>query len=287
MKSKKLLLVVAAGGAAAVAAAGALAGNGHSSAVTTVKAISKPPTVVVNRYVQDGLRWDKDVYKVQSGGTIHVVNNAADEGPHTFTIVAKKDLPKTAKASQLQDLRDARRGPRRGPEQRRAAEVPRSSRTASGRTTPPNVDKPGDSGVTGEGKKGESIDLQGHRQEGHEAVLHVPHPSVDAGEGHRRLRPRVKADVSRGPWRSAGALALSAAAPAASATRARLLGRGRADVLEHRAQRPRRDHGHAGRPAPTRSSRRSSTAATRANWSKPMPNAPTLERRRAARSRAR
>ena len=30
--------------------------------------------MVVNRYIKDKLRFNKDVYKVQSGGTLHVVN---------------------------------------------------------------------------------------------------------------------------------------------------------------------------------------------------------------------
>src|SRR5881398_2299550 len=55
--------------------------------------------VVPNRYIQDGLRWDKDVYKVKSGGSLTVVNTAAGEGPHTFTVVKKKDLPKSLKCS--------------------------------------------------------------------------------------------------------------------------------------------------------------------------------------------
>src|SRR4051794_3995444 len=53
---------------------------------------------IPNRYIQDGLRWQKDVYKVKSGGTITVVNHKNDEGPHTFTVVKKKDLPRTAAA---------------------------------------------------------------------------------------------------------------------------------------------------------------------------------------------
>src|SRR4051794_38371650 len=81
--------------AASVAAAGAMAGTHRQTAITTVKAVSKPPAVQVNRYLQDNLRWDEDVYKVQSGGTIRVVNLAAGEGPHTFTIVKKADAPKT------------------------------------------------------------------------------------------------------------------------------------------------------------------------------------------------
>jgi hypothetical protein len=159
MKSMKLLLVCAAACAAVVPATGALAGNGHRSSVTTVKAISKLPAVVINRYIQDNLRWDKDVYTVPSGGTIHVVNLAADEGPHTFTIVAKKDAPRTAlgvvnckicltlaKAHGANPNSDA-------PPKFQYLE------NGVGQNTPPSIDRPGDSGVTGKGKKGESIDL--------------------------------------------------------------------------------------------------------------------------------
>src|SRR4051794_41536248 len=66
------------------------------SEAVTVQAITKDK-VVPNRYFQDGLRWNKDVYTIKSGGTITVVNNAAAEGPHTFTVVKEKDLPKTLK----------------------------------------------------------------------------------------------------------------------------------------------------------------------------------------------
>src|SRR4051812_38822188 len=47
-----------------------------------------------NRYLQDKLRFAKDVYKIKSGGAITFVNTAADEGPHTVSIVKKKDLPR-------------------------------------------------------------------------------------------------------------------------------------------------------------------------------------------------
>lgn len=62
----------------------------------TVKAVSKGAKFKINRYVLDPLRWNKDVYHVRSGGTITVVNNAND-GPHTFSVVKKGDLPRTAK----------------------------------------------------------------------------------------------------------------------------------------------------------------------------------------------
>ena len=159
MNSRKLVLWSGVTVVAAVVAAGAVAGTTKSSAVTTVKAVSKPPTMQVNRYIQDNLHWNKDVYKVQSGGTIHVVNMAADEGPHTFTIVKKSDAPKTglqlinckicnamAKAHGADPNSDA---PPKFP----------FVDDGVGQQTPPNIDKPGDSGVTGKGKKGESIDL--------------------------------------------------------------------------------------------------------------------------------
>ena len=160
-----------------------MAGNGKNSSVTTVKAVTKPPAVVINSYVQDNLRWDKDVYKVASGGTLHVVNNAADEGPHTFTIVKKKDAPRTGlQIAELQDLRDAREGARRESEQRRAAEVPvprergRPADAAAGRQAPATP------GVTGKGKKGESINLTVTRPGRDEALdfMCLIHPWMQA-----------------------------------------------------------------------------------------------------------
>jgi hypothetical protein len=89
-------------GAAAVGLT--LGGIGAATAATTspppklatVKAI-KHTEVKVNRYVKDEMRWQRDTYVVRSGGTVRIVNLAADEGPHTFTIVKKSDLPRTQK----------------------------------------------------------------------------------------------------------------------------------------------------------------------------------------------
>jgi len=145
---------------AAAAAGSALAGGRTSASVTTIKAVTSPPKVLVNRYIQDNLRWDKDVYKVASGGSLKIVNIAADEGPHTFTVVQKKDEPKTglqmlncricgvlAKAHGADPNSDA-------PPKFQFLE------NGVGQSTPPTVDVPGDSGVTGPGKKGESITLK-------------------------------------------------------------------------------------------------------------------------------
>src|SRR3954454_16333885 len=48
-----------------------------------------------NRFIKDGLRFNKDVYKVKSGGTVNFLFNITDERPHTFTVIKKKDLPRT------------------------------------------------------------------------------------------------------------------------------------------------------------------------------------------------
>lgn len=144
---------------AAVAASSAMAGHNAHSSVTTIKAVTKPPKVVVNRYIQDGLRWDKDVYTVPSGGTVHIVNMAADEGPHTFTVVAKKDRPTTGlqivncKICQILGKAHGADPNSNAPPKFQYLE------NGVGQSTPPSVDKPGDSGLTGKGKKGESIDL--------------------------------------------------------------------------------------------------------------------------------
>ncbi len=159
MHLRKLLLSSAVLTVAAVATAGALASGGKRSAVTTVKAVTTPPTVVINKYIQDNLHWDKNVYTVASGGTIHVVNLAAGEGPHTFTIVRKQDAPKTG--LQILNCRICNAlGKAHGanPQSDQPPKFP-FLENGVGQQTPPNVDKPGDSGITGKGKRGESINL--------------------------------------------------------------------------------------------------------------------------------
>ena len=156
---RKLLMGSLIAALAAVAVAGAMGGTGKRAAVVNVKAVTKPPTVVVNRYIQDNLRWDKDVYKVASGGTIHVVNMAADEGPHTFTIVKKTDAPRNG--LQMLNCRICNalaKAHGANPESDAPPKFP-FLEDGVGQQTPPQVDKPGDSGITGKGKKGESINL--------------------------------------------------------------------------------------------------------------------------------
>lgn len=110
--------------------------------------------MVPNRYVQDMLRWDKDVYKVKSGGTVTVVNTVP-EGPHTFTVVNRKDLPKTLNCKICNTLAAAHGADPNSDAPPKYMYL----ENGSGRDpdVPPLLDRPGDSGVTGSGQKGEKI----------------------------------------------------------------------------------------------------------------------------------
>jgi hypothetical protein len=95
---------------------------------------------------------------VPSGGTIHVVNLAAEEGPHTFTIVAKKDAPRTGLGVVNCKICNVLAKAHGADPNSNAPPKFQYLDNGVGQNTPPDVDKPGDSGVTGKGKKGESID---------------------------------------------------------------------------------------------------------------------------------
>jgi hypothetical protein len=129
-------------------------------AKTTIK-VSQTLKVKPNRYIQDGLRWDKDVYRIRSGGTLHVVNTVATEGPHTFSVVKKNQLPRTA--AQTFNCKSCNKiGQELGvnPNDQNAPPQFQYVENGVGQSTPPNVDRPGDTGLTGQGKRGESIDLK-------------------------------------------------------------------------------------------------------------------------------
>jgi hypothetical protein len=146
----------------ALAASGVAVGAAKISAApkhATIKAVQKIK-VKPNRWIQDGLRWDKDRYQVRSGGTLTILNNAASEGPHTFTVVKKGDLPKTAK--EVVDCKIcATLGAAHGADPNSDA-PPKFAflENGTGQDTPPDVDRPGDSGLTGPGEKGEKITLK-------------------------------------------------------------------------------------------------------------------------------
>src|SRR5919201_3620632 len=128
-------------------------------AKTTIK-VSQKVVMKPNRFIQDGLRWDKDVYHVRSGGTLHIVNTAATEGPHTFTVVRKKDLPRTAAQAFNCKICNTLAAAHGADPQTEAPPKFQYLENGVGQNTPPNVDRPGDSGVTGAGKRGEAIDLK-------------------------------------------------------------------------------------------------------------------------------
>lgn len=124
----------------------------------TIKAITKT-SVKINRYVLDGLRWDRDVYTVKSGGTIHLLQQAADEGPHTLSVVRPKDEPKTAKQvfgdCKVCNSLGAAHGAdpeTEGPPKFNFVE------NGTGQDTAPNVDRAGDSAFFGN-EKGDTLDL--------------------------------------------------------------------------------------------------------------------------------
>lgn len=159
MTSRKLIAGAAAVALCLAGAGGAAAAARKAPAKTTIK-VSQSFKLKPNRYIQDGLRWNRDVYTIRSGGTLHVVNTAAGEGPHTFTVVRKKDLPRTAAAAFNCKVCN-KLGAAHGADPNSDA-PPKFQflENGVGQDTPPNVDRPGDSGVTGSGKKGESIDLK-------------------------------------------------------------------------------------------------------------------------------
>jgi uncharacterized cupredoxin-like copper-binding protein len=162
MRVRMVLAVAALVGAVAATATG-VASAGHRAAaagVTTIRAVAPPPAFKINRYVQSTVRWNSDSYTVKSGGTLHIVNLAADEGPHTFTVVAEKDMPKTLEQL-LQCSICEKLGKAHGADPNSNA-PPKFQYLDNGvgQKTAPKVNQPGDSGVTGSGKKGEHIDLK-------------------------------------------------------------------------------------------------------------------------------
>ena len=113
-----------------------------------------------NRFIKDLLRWNHDSYQVRSGGTLHLVDSVVTEGPHTFTVVRKKDLPKTASAVFNCKICN-KLGKAHGADPNSNA-PPKFQflENGVGQNTPPVVDRPGDSAIIGHGKKGESVNLK-------------------------------------------------------------------------------------------------------------------------------
>jgi len=162
MRLRNVVRWAAAGAVVALVVAGAAVAAGQRSAagVTTIKAVQGPPKFQINRFVEDTLRWDKDRYTVKSGGTLHIVNMAAGEGPHTFTVLAAKDEPRTLAALfQCKICEKLGKAHGANPNSNAPPKYP-FLENGVGQQKAPLVDRPGDSGITGKGKKGESIDLK-------------------------------------------------------------------------------------------------------------------------------
>ena len=132
-------------------------------------------------------------------------------------VVKKKDVPRTAK--QINNCKICQKIAKAHGADPNSDAPPKFLflENGVGQDTPPNVDRPGDSGVTGPGKKGDVDRPEGDGEEGHEALLHVPHPSVDAGEGQRQVGRASMRRHHAGPWRSPGPSRCSVAGAGARA----------------------------------------------------------------------
>lgn len=177
MTNRRLIAGVAglclAAGTTGAAVAVSSAASAQKTTIKQTASIEFKP----NRYIKNKLRWDKDVYQVKSGGTLHVVNTEADEGPHTFTVVKEKDLAKSFNCPICDKLGKAHGA---DPESNAPPKF-QYLENGVGQKTAPSVDRPGDSGVTGMGKKGESIDLKVTAQKGTDLYfMCIIHPWMQA-----------------------------------------------------------------------------------------------------------
>lgn len=136
-----LALVVVVGGTGAALAAKTSAAPKNVTVTEKAGAKIKP-----NRYIQDELRWAKDVYTVKSGGKVTVVMTAPQEGPHTFTVVKPKDLPKTAAQAQNCKICNTLAKAHGADPSSNAPPKFLYLENGKGTNTAPNLDRPGDSG---------------------------------------------------------------------------------------------------------------------------------------------
>ena len=145
--------VIAVGGFAAVGASG----QAPDTAVVKQKfSLEMKP----NRYVKDSMRFDKDVYTVKSGGTLKVVLNKPQEGPHTATLVKKRDLPTTAQEA-FEGCKVCNAMFKAHGADPNSDEPPKFQfvENGKGQKKPSEFDRPGDSGLTPP-KKGSSFSVK-------------------------------------------------------------------------------------------------------------------------------
>ena len=87
---RALALVPVVGAVAAVPALAATSAPKKATLHTVGKVTFK-----INQYAQDRSRFDKSAFTIKSGGTLTVADKTGQ--PHTFSLVTKKQLPKTTK----------------------------------------------------------------------------------------------------------------------------------------------------------------------------------------------
>jgi hypothetical protein len=143
MRQRKLLAGITALGVVVGGSAAALAASTVPKH-TTINAVTST-AVKINRYIQDGTRWQKDVYHVKSGGKITIVNLAWTDGPHTFSVVKKGQLPRTV--NQINNCAICQTLAREHGADPNSQAPPKFLfvENGTGSNTPPNVDRPGDS----------------------------------------------------------------------------------------------------------------------------------------------
>ena len=105
---------------------------------------------------------------------------APQEGPHTFTVVARKDLPKTANQAFNCAICNKLAIAHGADPNSEAPPTFLFLENGVGQNTPPQLDRAGDSAFLPP-QKGASVRLQGHGEEGHHTEIHVADPPVDAG----------------------------------------------------------------------------------------------------------
>lgn len=137
----RMLVVAVVGGSLAFGASG-LAATSPPPRHATIKQ-SGGFEFEANRYVKDKLRWNHDVYRIRSGGTLTVVANIGNEGPHTFTVVRKRDLPTSFDCKVCEELGMAHGA---DPESEGPPANPFLENGVASED-PPAVNKPGDSAV--------------------------------------------------------------------------------------------------------------------------------------------
>ena len=181
MNHTKLIAGIAGLSIAAAGTGAAIAANDNPAPQTATVKEKYSLKLKPNRYIKDGMRFAKDVYTVKSGGTVKLVLTKPQEGPHTFSVVKQKDLPKTGDEAfnhckPCKSLSEAHGfDPNsEGPPKFQYVE------DGTGQNDPPNLDKPGDSGVTGP-EKGDTITFHVTAEKG--KTLHfmcIIHPWMQA-----------------------------------------------------------------------------------------------------------